>query len=258
MSKGISLMETVVQKFVPQMDAGKVIIKEVDIEKIFKLTYDHCYVDGRINLQKYEGFTVNLGNPRYRYLDDTRRCKCCHIVTTHAFLEYDFENKNPAGDPINVFNFYAETKDKPESDTSHLVKMTNNEQHGVVCATCGFILAQLRCSIFDVQSILFNAYRAYRSSLTLRLSDETLKPMSGELKKNKKLIEDVTHGLSKVKSEQGKEAMKQKIVVAEARVEELEVMLEDMRTTAQRTGVEVPASVVADLTSKSCGGNIPN
>lgn len=250
-------MDTVVQKFVPQMDAGKVIIQEVDLDKIFKLTYDHYKVDGSVNLQKYMGFTVNFGNSRYRYLDDCRRCKCCDIKMTHCFLEYDFDNTDPAGKPIVVFNFYAETKDKPHIDTSHLVKMTNNEQHGVVCATCGFILAQLRCSIFDVQSILFNAYRAYRSSLTLRLSDETLKPMSGELKKNKRLIEDVTQGLTKAKPDKHA-AMKEKIVVAEARVIELETLLEDMRTTAQQTGVEVDALTVATLTSVSCGGKIRN
>lgn len=238
---------TVVQKFVPQIDAGKVIIKEVDVERIFKLTADHFKVDGSINLQKYEGFTVNFGNSRYRYLDDCRRCKCCDIVTTHAFLEYDFENTDPAGKPITVFNFYAETKDKPSLYTSHLVKMTNNEQHGVVCATCGFILAQLRCSIFDVQQIMFNAYRAYRSSLTLRKSDEgALLPMFNELKKNKALIKNVKQGLSKVESEQGREAMRQKIATAEERIKDLEETLEDMRTTAQRTGVEVPAQAVVD------------
>jgi len=235
-------METTRQIFVPQIEADKVIIKEVDVEEIFKLTYDHFKVDGSVNLQKYDGFTVNFGNDRYRALDQTRRCKCCNIKTTHAFLEHDKDND---GNPITVFNFYAETKDKPNTDTSHLVKMIETDQ-GIVCVTCGWIINQLQCSIFDVQQIMFNAYRSYRSSLTLRLSDETLKPAFSELKKNRKLVENVTQGLTKARPE-AHEAMRAKIVEAEARIAELEPRIDAARIKAQQTGMAVAEYEVSKL-----------
>lgn len=224
------------QIFVPQIKADEAIIREVKLDEVLALTKDQSMVDGGPNMKQYCGHTMNFGDVRYHMFNETRRCKCCQIVMTHAFLEYDPDNTDPNGKPVVTFNFYAETKDKEESDASHLVKMTNHRECGVVCATCGFILGQTRASIFDVQKSLFNAYRAYRSSFALRETDEVLKPAYSALQRHRNLIENVTQGMTKA-SDDARGAMRDKILIAEAQIETTLSRMEVLRTKAQQTGV---------------------
>lgn len=231
------------QKFVPLIDTSN-IIREVDVDEILKLTEDHYKIDGSPNLQQYLGHTVNLGNPRYHRFANERRCQCCDIAITHAFLEYDPDNKGEDGNPLVHINFYAETKDKPNADVTHLVLMTDSKPHqATTCVSCGWASDALNCSLFELKRALFNCYRIYRSSLTLHLSDEVLKPAYSELNKNRKLIDNVTQGLAKARPE-AHEPMRKKIAEAQARIAELEPKIEAARIHAQQNGVPVSESQV--------------
>lgn len=236
-------MKTITQKFVPLIDTNNV-IREENLDDIFMLT-EGCYkIDGSPTLELFRGHGMNFGNVRYHVFANNRRCACCKIAITHVFLEDDPDNKDPNGQPIRIFNFYAETKDKSESDTSHLVLMTNNKHAGgTLCATCGFAMNALNCGWFELQQSLFNCYRIYRSSLSLRYSDSALEPAFRELTKNRKLIENVTQGLTKARPE-AHEAMNAKIETAEARIVELEPRIEVARIEAQQTGVSVTTEQV--------------
>lgn len=206
--------------FVPQKSETEILLlTKVDVE--LALNKDKSLFDRH---------GISLDNPRFGQLNKSRRCKCCDIKITHAFVEYNEQNK------CDVICFYAQTKNKADTDKEHYILMVQNDQYGTLCIMCSFALTEFKCTLAQLQQGLFNCYRIYRGTIALRKKDEKLLPETNEVNKLTKMIENIQAGIPRVSNPDTVTMMELKIDRAVVRIKELKALIETERTKAQQTG----------------------
>lgn len=156
-----------------------------------------------------EKYTINVRNNRYETLDRQRSCVCCGIMATRMFLGR-FNHEGIIGYNFRIF---AETRDKPEIP-SHLTLMTKDhivprnaggaddlDNLQTMCVLCNNLKEVMGLSLEQIQRSIFQCYRIYRGTLTLRKTMQNLQSFERMGEGYRKTIEAIENNLMKAPPE---------------------------------------------------------
>jgi 5-methylcytosine-specific restriction endonuclease McrA len=225
--------------FCPAKHTGRQ-IKELDLS-IFDLITGN---PGETNLLSFlygdKKYSANIGSVRHHVLKNNPVCCCCGLKITRCFLETD-------ADDIYHIQFYAESGrvDGP----SHLILMTQDHiiakfndgsesisNSQTLCYNCNNVKGVTDFTINQIKSILFPAYRSYKSSVILRKAKELVAPLRLKISGNFKTINAITKALEIVHDERVV-SMKEKILQRQIENDELSRKCDQIEFDAQVKGI---------------------
>lgn len=240
------MLENVI--FCPVKQTGRQ-IKELDLS-VFDLVSEL----GNINIVDfvYQNKThiVNMDSVRYHVLKNNPSCSCCGIKITRCFLEKDVQQTKKQNKDLYHIQFYAETgKDQCPSHLvlmthDHIIAKTNNgpdsiENSQTLCYNCNCVKGVSNFTIEQIQSIIFPAYRSYRSSIMLNKAKKLVAPLRLKIKSNVTAIDSITKGLNSVVDKQRVAGMQEKILDCQNENKELLKKCDQIELEAQITGILV-------------------
>ena len=221
-------------------------IAEVSVEEIL-----NCKTEN-IRCRAYD---IAMTGTRYQVLKRSRVCACCGIIGNRMFLDFDKAQSEETGKDCCHFNLYAESYDTLHNNR-HLCLMVKNcivprskggddldlSNLQTMCYNCAN-LKELTddLPLEKLRTIMFPAYRAYRSTNVLNKAKEFTLAFRDKIGKNENAIPKIQEAMKVVKVEKLPE-LEKKIETLNKQTAELKEMVYKFELEAQTTGV-VPESL---------------
>lgn len=239
--------------FVPERQT-RLQVQELDLEDFFSLVPD---VPG-VELVPFgvgeKKIFINVACGRLVLLAKNRCCKGCGIIGTRLFIDLDDSRSKLLKEPVFHVNLYAEIGSVEGS--SHFVLMCKDHikprvkggaddfgNFQTLCYNCNSVKSTFEITTEQLRTILFPAYRAYRSSRALRDQKKENAKLRWMIKKSESAIESIKQPFSKI---QNKEAATTKIASLENRICNLRQKCFDSELEAQVTGIITPYEVLSE------------
>ena len=217
------------------------------------------------NIEKSKNvYKINLNNVRYRVFKNDLHCACCGIQATRAYLDLDVQTTKKVNYKVYHVNFYSETAD-PKANRVYLTLMTKDKiditsddetayNFQTLCFNCSCMKMNTKINFTaeQMKQLLFPAYKAYRSTISLNQSKEYLEPYRGKIEKATRLIENVTEAFNNIAVDDPRiPSLKAKIESAEEVIACYAPACDMLELQSQITGVFDPA-VFAKTVKKHC------
>ena len=187
--------------------------KRIDLEEFLSLIDDNADLNEVLLYRIEKGknvYDINLNNARYQVFKNNRHCSCCGIQAIRAYLDLDVQTTKKVGYKKYHVNFYSETLD-PKSNKVFLTlfvkdKITiasDDESAGnyqPLCFNCACIKMNTKIDFTNEQmkQVLFPAYRAYRSTISLNMAKDFLEDYRKILHKNLRRIVNIKEAFTKM------------------------------------------------------------
>lgn len=194
-------------------------------------------------------YDININNVRYRVFKNDRKCACCGIEATRAYLDLDVQTTKKVGYKKYHVNFYSETQD-PKSNRVFLTLMVKDKiditsddetayNHQPMCFNCHCMKVNTGVDFTNEQmkQLLFPAYKAYRATISLNQAKEYLEDYRSRINKAMHLIVNVNGAFEKIAADDPRvPAMKAKVDEAEKTVNFLGPACDDFERQTQISG----------------------
>ena len=239
--------------------------KRLDIQEFLELI-DEREIDEEPVLYRIEKgknvYDININNVRYRVFKNDLHCACCGIQAVRAYLDLDVQSTKKAGFKKYHVNFYSETFD-PKYNRVYLTLMTKDKidiasdnetafNFQTLCFNCSCMKmnTQLDLSAEQMKQLLFPAYRAYRSTISLNKAKEYLEPYRNKIVKHFRRIEHITEAFDKIaKDDPRVPDMQAKVRESQQEIDCLLPACDNLELQSQITG-EFQPSVFAHAVKK--------
>lgn len=241
--------------FAPQ-EHKKLVIAEYDPQIILNLSKD--YQPGEVHLMDFVvkfsngqkvSHRVNINNDRYYLFRNQKSCAGCGVIGTRLFLCEDIQQSEALGVRRFHFNLYGQNVDTNDCMKDHFVLMTRDhivpkslggidsiDNYQTLCWNCNVLKSDCGMNLEQIQSALFPAYRAFKSTVNLNRAKAVMQPLEFWLDKNKKSIPNLDGALEKVQDDR-RFGIIEKKERALKNIEEIKVFIRQNQIEAQVKGI---------------------